>query len=218
MWPRMGGAGRTPGAAFDLKLRDAVSYLSQEPVGDTDTYYRGRLAAEAVGHALYRVPAIRSVPGVRAVTGMLIFAGAHQANADMIVGYDLAAPTRGFRFTAQGREHNAVMGEEIPLERIIGEMLRGRKLTLATAESCTGGLISHRITNVPGSSMRARSTTPRAAPLRTFPSASPSMSTNGRWVNCTRPCSCSARPARGRRSWRAPSISVRRGRALPSTA
>ena len=40
--------------------RDAVSYLSQEPVGETDAYYRGRLAAESVGHALYRVPAIRS--------------------------------------------------------------------------------------------------------------------------------------------------------------
>ncbi len=39
---------------------DAVSYLSQEPVADTDAYYRGRLAAEAAGHALYRVPAIRS--------------------------------------------------------------------------------------------------------------------------------------------------------------
>lgn len=43
-------------------------------------------------------------------------------------------------------------GEEISLERIVGGMLRDRKLTLATAESCTGGLISHRITNVPGSS------------------------------------------------------------------
>ncbi len=40
--------------------RDAVSFLAQEPVTDTDTYYRARLAAEAVGHALYRVPAIRS--------------------------------------------------------------------------------------------------------------------------------------------------------------
>ena len=39
--------------------RDAVSYLSQEPVAETDAYYRGRLAAEAAGHALYRVPAIR---------------------------------------------------------------------------------------------------------------------------------------------------------------
>src|SRR5512139_241540 len=33
--------------------KDAVSYLSQEPVGETDVYYRARLAAEAVGHALY---------------------------------------------------------------------------------------------------------------------------------------------------------------------
>ncbi len=29
------------------------------------------------------------------------------------VGYDLPAPTRGFRFTAQGREADAVMGDEI---------------------------------------------------------------------------------------------------------
>jgi leucyl aminopeptidase len=40
--------------------KDAVSYLSVEPVADTDIYYRGRLAAEAVGSALYRIPAIRS--------------------------------------------------------------------------------------------------------------------------------------------------------------
>ncbi len=40
--------------------RDAVSHLSSEPVAETDAYYRARLAAEAVGSALYRVPAIRS--------------------------------------------------------------------------------------------------------------------------------------------------------------
>jgi hypothetical protein len=31
------------------------------------------------------------------------------------VGFDLIAPTRGFRFGAQGHEQEAVMGEEIPL-------------------------------------------------------------------------------------------------------
>jgi nicotinamide-nucleotide amidase len=38
------------------------------------------------------------------------------------------------------------------LETEIGELLRQKGLTLGTVESATGGLISHRITNVPGSS------------------------------------------------------------------
>ncbi len=39
-----------------------------------------------------------------------------------------------------------------PLEAVVGRQLKQRQLWLATAESCTGGLVSHRITNVPGSS------------------------------------------------------------------
>ena len=38
------------------------------------------------------------------------------------------------------------------LEEVIGELLVKKKQTLAVAESCTGGLIGHRITSVPGSS------------------------------------------------------------------
>jgi nicotinamide-nucleotide amidase len=37
-------------------------------------------------------------------------------------------------------------------EQEIGDLLRQRSMTLGTVESATGGLISHRITNVPGSS------------------------------------------------------------------
>ena len=39
-----------------------------------------------------------------------------------------------------------------PLEVAVGHLLRERKLTLAIAESCTGGYLSHLITSVPGSS------------------------------------------------------------------
>ncbi|MGD2271238.1 MAG: CinA family nicotinamide mononucleotide deamidase-related protein [Desulfobacterales bacterium] len=38
------------------------------------------------------------------------------------------------------------------MEAVIGELLRRDRATLAVAESCTGGLISHRITSIPGSS------------------------------------------------------------------
>jgi PncC family amidohydrolase len=37
-------------------------------------------------------------------------------------------------------------------EVILGQLLTREKLTLAVAESCTGGLVSHRITNAPGAS------------------------------------------------------------------
>jgi len=38
------------------------------------------------------------------------------------------------------------------LENVVGKMLIQRNLTLSTAESCTGGLLGHRLTNAPGSS------------------------------------------------------------------
>jgi nicotinamide-nucleotide amidase len=42
--------------------------------------------------------------------------------------------------------------DEVTLEELVGRLLKERGLTLAVAESCTGGLIGHRLTNVAGSS------------------------------------------------------------------
>ena len=38
------------------------------------------------------------------------------------------------------------------LEKVVGNLLKSRGFTMATAESCTGGMVAHAITNVPGSS------------------------------------------------------------------
>lgn len=49
--------------------------------------------------------------------------------------------------------HEVVASEDLTVSEVLGEALRDRELTVATAESCTGGNIAHRITQVPGSSV-----------------------------------------------------------------
>ena len=45
-----------------------------------------------------------------------------------------------------------VSHDQRPLEKVLVDLLTGRHETLACAESCTGGFLAHRITNVPGAS------------------------------------------------------------------
>ena len=42
--------------------------------------------------------------------------------------------------------------DEETMEEAVARRLLRKKLTIATAESCTGGLLAHRLTNIPGSS------------------------------------------------------------------
>ena len=42
--------------------------------------------------------------------------------------------------------------EDTPLEVIVGELLKKKKITVSTAESCTGGSIAARLTSIAGSS------------------------------------------------------------------
>lgn len=48
--------------------------------------------------------------------------------------------------------HLVYSTEGQPLERVVGDRLRAGGWTLACAESCSGGLLANRITNIPGSS------------------------------------------------------------------
>ena len=58
----------------------------------------------------------------------------------------------GERFLAERLSRYIYGKDEETLEEKVGDLLREKSLTLATAESCTGGLIGHRLTQVSGSS------------------------------------------------------------------
>jgi nicotinamide-nucleotide amidase len=65
------------------------------------------------------------------------------------------APQRLQELSARLRERirGCAYGEgDTTMEAVVGDMLRERGMTIALAESCTGGLVGHRITNIPGSS------------------------------------------------------------------
>jgi nicotinamide-nucleotide amidase len=65
------------------------------------------------------------------------------------------APARLAVLAARLRERigTYAYGEgDTTMEAVVGDLLRQRGLTIALAESCSGGLVGHRITNVPGSS------------------------------------------------------------------
>ena len=58
------------------------------------------------------------------------------------VEHEIRLRTKGYLYGMDGES----------LEQVVAQSLLDKQLTLALAESCTGGLIGHRLTNVPGSS------------------------------------------------------------------
>lgn len=90
-------------------------------------------------------PTIAPLAGAGEVHLRVTARGAHAEEAEAMID-DTAAQIRSIL-------GDAVYGEDdTDLPRSVGSMLVEQKHTVALAESCTGGLVGHRLTNVPGSS------------------------------------------------------------------
>ena len=96
---------------------------------------------EAIGEKLLAIPGIElgycARPGE--VDVRIIGASDAVSRADAVIQNEL--------------ELSIFSANDETLEQVLVNLLTGRKETLAIAESCTGGLLAHRITNIPGASL-----------------------------------------------------------------
>ena len=121
----------------------AIQYRTVLTCGIGESHLQDRVgSAEELLRAGQELAYLPSESGVRLrVTGSGEEADQVQADLDATVA------------SLKNRLGNLVFGEgTVQLEAVVGEMLKGLGLTLSTAESCTGGLVSDRLTNIPGSS------------------------------------------------------------------
>jgi nicotinamide-nucleotide amidase len=166
----LGLAGTAPGLVLDLE-RTVVVVLPGPP-RELQRLWPRALETDAVRRVLARAPdrehrvlrffgtpesavaeALAAAGGEGDGVEVTICAREFEIHVDLFV--EPAAAERGERIAASLRETLAphLFGEdERTIAEIVLDLCRARGLTLATAESCTGGLVAARVTAVPGSS------------------------------------------------------------------
>jgi len=160
---------------FALRHRDTRLYflpgVPQEMQALFDTFVLPGLVAWA-GNGAAIVQRTLRLFGITELALQEIVSALPEFHDGVTVGYYPTFPETHLTLTVQGRDREALAAtldrltaalarevddvllgpEEATLEELVGQLLREQGLTLATAESCTGGLIGHRLTNVAGSS------------------------------------------------------------------
>ena len=82
----------------------------------------------------------------------------HLVTRITLTGVDSGVELLRFKMNRYHQDLNTIFAEEMvamedkTVAQVLGELLSERELTVACAESCTGGNIAHRIVQVPGSS------------------------------------------------------------------
>lgn len=87
-----------------------------------------------------------------AVPGLEYGYCAHIGEVDLRLIGSAEALRQGRAIALEPFHHFLISDDGSSLQATVVRILTEKNMTFATAESCTGGLISHRITNVPGSS------------------------------------------------------------------
>lgn len=159
-------AGMVPGMVVEHQNSTLVLLpgVPEELVGILEggviSYLKGRFLGQRLMVALIRTAGLiesQIAPRVNRLVGH--YQGVKVGYYPSVQGLDLLISGRDKKaVTACAGKLKELFGarvyadEDKNLEVVVGEILNSRRLTLSTAESCTGGLIGDLLTNVPGSS------------------------------------------------------------------
>jgi nicotinamide-nucleotide amidase len=166
----LGLAGTAPGLV--LEAGECVVVVLPGPPGELQRLWREALRAEPVQRVLARAqpPELRLIrffgASESAVAKALADAGGDgdgveaticardfEIHVDLVV--EPGAETRADELSARlvaSLERYLFSRDERPIEEIVLDLCKEQGLSLATAESCTGGMVAERLTSVPGSS------------------------------------------------------------------
>ena len=146
-----------PGPPRELRpmFTDAVVPLLMRVFPQTDPYICRTFRTTGIGESVVEET-------IRGPLRPWVEAGLDLGYCARIGQVDVRLAARGADAARQVEEAGQVVAERLgpgiygrdeeDLETTLVHLLTARKLTLALAESCTGGCIAHRLTNVPGAS------------------------------------------------------------------
>ena len=163
--------GTAPGFHLRVESKDVFVFpgVPWELEGMIEDYFSPWLAEQSGGRARHRrilkIAGLtesgveeRLKPYYEAHPGELVTILASPAAIEVHVIFEGTGEEASAHLASRERELRAILGERIfgrdedTLEGVVGALLAARGATLATAESCTGGLLGSRITDVAGSS------------------------------------------------------------------
>ncbi|MEY2490156.1 MAG: nicotinamide-nucleotide amidase [Verrucomicrobiota bacterium] len=87
------------------------------------------------------------------ITGIELGYCARPGEVDLRIIGERSALDQAEAIITTGLGASVFSSDDANLEEVVVKLLEERKQTLAVAESCTGGFLAHRITNVPGASV-----------------------------------------------------------------
>lgn len=166
----LGLAGTAPGLVLDLG--GTVVVVLPGPPGELQRLWARAVDAEPVrrifaaaahpGHRILRFFGLPESAVARVVEGaggeregvdITICAHDLEVQVDLVVQPGAEEHADRLQRALEAELPQALFAEdERPVEAIVLDLARGRGLTIAAAESCTGGLVGARLTSVPGSS------------------------------------------------------------------